>query len=374
MSDDRDESPVKPTVIDLDAEDVVTDEVKTEPVEEKPAPARHRSNLWWPGAALVLGLIAGGWLYRDVLSSYFPSGGLNDATARIATLEQQTRAIADQSAAAAARSADDVAKLTRQVDGSGKLMQRAQTTATEFGQRLSEMDARLKAITSDLGKLKSAPAAAPTPAGNGVTVDPEAVAALAQRVSDLEKEVASLKAGASPSGGGAQVAALSQALADLKAKIAAGLPYKDELGRVQRLAPAAAGLDVLDARANEGLPTAQGLADEMEGLISSLPKPDGAEAADGGYFDGFWRAVSGVITIRRIGEADWPGLAARVAAAARSGDLPSAIALIDKAEGAHPAALDQWRDRAKARLALEAALADTSQSVARQLSSMSSTP
>ncbi len=374
MSDNRDESPVRPAVIDLDAEDVVadTDEVKAQPAEEGKARPPAFSKLWWPGAALMMGLIAGGWFYRDVLSSYFPSSGLNNATARIATLEQQTRVIADQSAAAAAKSADEVAKLGQQLEGSGQLTRQAQATAAEFGKRLDELDAKLAAVTDDFRRLKPVPA--PVIAGREPAANPEALDALARRVAELEKEVASLKAGAPPSDRSSRATVLSQSFADLKAKIAAGVSYKDELEKVQRLAPAAAGLDALNAHGAEGLPTAQALAEEMEKLIPSLPKPEGVQPEAGGYLDGFWNAISGVITIRRIGEADWPGLAARAAEVARNGDLPGAIELIDKAEGVHPAVIDQWRERAKGRLAVEAALIDTSQSVMRQLSSMSSAP
>jgi hypothetical protein len=373
MNDDRDESPVKPTVIDLDAEDVVTDsdEMKSQPAEGQ-SRARVSSKLFWPGTALLLGLIAGGWFYRDVLSSYLPSSGLSDATARVVTLEQQTRAIADQTAAATSKLAGDVTKLGQQTESSEKLAARAQAATVELGKRLDDLDAKLAVFTADLEKLKSAPA--PAVVGSGSAANPDAVAALAQRVAELEKDVAGLKSGMRPSDQSAKADVISQTLADLKAKIATGAPYKEEMDRIQRLVPAAAGLDMLVKHANEGLPTPEGLALEMTHLIPSLPKSESVTADNAGYLDGLWNAVSGIITIRRIGEPDWAALATRVADAARSGDLPGAIAMIDKSEGGHPAGIDQWRDRAKARLNVEAALVDASQSVARQLSSMSSAP
>jgi hypothetical protein len=84
--------------------------------------------------------------------------------------------------------------------------------------------------------------------------------------------------------------------------------------------------------------------------------------------------MKSVITIRRIGDTDWPDLAAKCAALAESGDLAQAIERIDAAEGAKPAALSGWRDRAAARIALEAALENTSQAVLRQITSMGAAP
>ena len=50
-------------------------------------------------------------------------------------------------------------------------------------------------------------------------------------------------------------------------------------------------------------------------------------------------------------------MAEKAAAFAEAGDLTQAIAVIDAAEGEKPMALSQWRDRAAARLKLEAAVA-----------------
>ena len=190
------------------------------------------------------------------------------------------------------------------------------------------------------------------------------MAALAQRLDAVEKDVASLKTVSTPSDQSAATATLSQSLSDLKAKIAAGAPYHDELDRISRMVPAAAGLDTLSSHANEGLPTAAGLAAELTSLIPLLPKQEiELPSSENSYLDSFWNAMKSVITIRRIGETDWPDLAAKCAALAESGDLAQAIEKIDKAEGAKPSALTGWRDRAAARIALEAALEETSQAV-----------
>ena len=78
------------------------------------------------------------------------------------------------------------------------------------------------------------------------------------------------------------------------------------------------------------------------------------------------RGIKGA-TVRDIGESDWPQLAEKAAALAEAGDLPQAIDVIDQAEGAKPASLSNWRDRAAGRLALLAALDQVDQAVLRQI-------
>jgi hypothetical protein len=82
------------------------------------------------------------------------------------------------------------------------------------------------------------------------------------------------------------------------------------------------------------------------------------------------KSLSGVVTIRPLGETDWPAAAERAAAFAEAGDLTQAISVIDSAEGEKPMALTQWRDRAAARLQLEAALNQVSEAVLRQIAAL----
>jgi hypothetical protein len=302
MSDVKDESPVKPTVIDLDADDVVTERDPERQADLSPSPVSSRRGWILPVAALGLGGIVGGWLYKEVLASYFPSSGLNDATARITTLEQQLRTVADQSAAASAQASDAVTKLGQKIDDAQRIAGEAKAGSTDIGQRIADLETGVAALSDDLSKVKALPV--PPSSSGGQVPDLNALEALSQRVADLEKEMASLKAASKPTDQSVQAQALSQALAELRAKIAAGASYKGELERVQRAAPGAAGLDALVAHANEGLPAAQGLGDELAQLSPSLPKPETGEASDSGYLSGFWKAMSGVITIRHIGEAD----------------------------------------------------------------------
>jgi hypothetical protein len=376
-SKDDDEAAVKPQVIDLEAEDVTHAAEPDEVAKETPTPPTPRQNnprntSRWIAAALLAGAIAGGWLYRDVLSSYLPTDEMTSLKARIDTLEANAKISAGQLVAVSA-AADHANQAAQAADASSKEIA-SSVAATASGvsglsARVGKAEIALQSARSDLDALRSAVASGGT-AGSS-NVDPAALAAIGQRLDTLEKDVASLKGGAGATDQSASLAALSQALSDVRAKIAAGTSYRDELDRIARMVPAAAGLDILEAHASAGLPAAKGLAAELRAAIPALPKPKTSTPAESsGYLDSFWNAVTSIVTIRTIGEADWPAIAEQCASFADTGDLTQAIARIDASEGAVPSALGQWRDRAAARLKLEAALAEVSDAVQRQIVSL----
>lgn len=369
MTNENPESPLKPQVIDLDAEDVIVEEESAPAAPPPPVPPKKSTfPTTWLAVALLGGVVAGGWFYKDVLSSYMPSNELVTARSRIDALEAQTKTLGEQLTSIAGASD----QLKTEIQSATEKSSAGQNASAALETRMASIEAAAKSVKAELEKLKSAPAIAGT---TSTTVDNSALATLAQRLDALEKDVASLKTVSTPSDQTATTAILSQSLSDLKAKIASGASYAGELERISRMVPAAAGLDTLSANANEGLPTAAGLAAELTSLIPLLPK-QGIElpSSKNSYLDSFWDAMKGVITVRRIGETDWPDLAAKCAALAENGDLAQAIEKIDKAEGAKPASLSGWRDRAAKRIALEAALEETSQAVLRQITSIGATP
>jgi hypothetical protein len=368
-TDDND--PIKPQVIDLNAEDVTVDEeprpADPPPVQSAPA-ARKAGSAKWIALALLLGVAGGAWAYRDMLSAYLPSNAVAALQARVEVLEANGRtqadqiAVIDQSAGSAGKLA---AGLEQSVKDSAAAAAEAKSGLAALGERLAANEQALTQLRGDLDSLRTA---ASKGTGTGGTVDNSALVALGQRIDALEKDMASLKAGSGKADAAASTAALSQALSDLKAKVAAGVPYNDEYARIARMVPAAAGLDVLALNADAGLPDAAGLAAELRAAIPALPQPAAAEAAEGdGYLDWALDMLSGIVTVRDIGESDWPQLAEKAAALAEAGDLPQAIDVIDQAEGAKPASLSNWRDRAAGRLALLAALDQVDEAVLRQI-------
>jgi hypothetical protein len=408
MSDQKPEddgSAVKPQVIDLVAEEVVSadgaspsgtgagdpaaatpganaEAPSAPPPPPAPPPRKSswRGTLAWIVVALVLGAAGGGWLYRDQLSSYFPTNEMQALRVRIDALESARSALGGQ-IDAVSRTADAAAQAAAHATAAAEASARsASETAATMSTRLDGLEQRIaaaeavaKQAADDLDAFRKSLASAGIGTATGAT-DSAALAALAQRIDALEKDVASLKSSAGGGDTAALTAALSQALADLKAKIAAGVAYAAEYDRIARMVPAAAGLDVLAAHARDGLPGAPGLARELRDAIPSLPRPETPPAETGGYWSGLLDSLSGIVSIRTIGESDWPAVAEKAVAVAETGDLAQAIAVIDAAEGEKPVPLSQWRDRAAARLDLEAALAQASEAVLRQIAAMGATP
>lgn len=367
MTDEKPDDAVKPQVIDLEAEDVspVENEPKAEAETspEPPPPRLRPQHLYrWLAIAVLAGALGGGFLYRGVLSSYLPSDAVQAMDARIGSLEANGKTTGQQLVAVSA--ATDALKA--ETGAFAAAIKEASAKAGAAEEQATALGLRLAAIEKSIADLKSGIDALPP----GGTVDGGALAPLVQRIEALEKDVASLKSSGN-AGGGETVAALSQALADLKARIAAGAAFQDEYDRIARMVPAAEGLAVLATHASRGLPAFQSLAAELKDAIPFLPKPSAEETSSGDdYWDGLWNTLTSVVKIRDIGEADWPALAEQCASLAAAGDLAQAVTLIDKAEGAKPAALSQWRDRAAARLELEAAAEQVSQAVLRQIAAL----
>ncbi len=84
-----------------------------------------------------------------------------------------------------------------------------------------------------------------------------------------------------------------------------------------------------------------------------------------GWWAGILNSLSNLITIRVEGEVDWPSTASAAAAFAESGDLPQAIEHLNAAEGVKPVGVQQWIDRAQARLSVDKALQSVEEAVLR---------
>ena len=388
MSNQNDESGSKPQVIDLEAEEIRSEGETRAPASEEtreeaapaftPPPAPKRGASTWIIAALVLGLLGGGFLYRGVLSSYFPSNQMVALKNQVAALEQNNTDLGNQIAAVKQGADSATAAAAAATDAAAKAADAAKSAAAQIADVGSKADAgaqqaatladQIAALKSDLDGLRKSMSSAPAGSGGAASpADAAVLAALGQRIDALEKDVASLKASPAAGAQAGNTAALSQALSDLKAKVAAGTSFQPEYERIARMVPAAPGLDVIASDASEGLPDAKGLASELTAAIPSLPQPEAPAAEDDSYFGMVMKSLSGFISIRPIGDTDWRQLAEKAAAFAEAGDLTQAISVIDAGEGEKPMVLSQWRDRAAARLKLEAAVGQVSEAVLRQI-------
>jgi hypothetical protein len=338
------------------------------PREEPPiaiTKPQQRGSWIMPTVALVAGLGLGGWFYRDYLASYFPTPEMQAMQQRLLTLEQASASGNDRITAQE--------RLAEQLKGDIDAIEAQQAGVAADREKMSEEVTAANATTARIGRdlqsLKQqveAIAAAPQMTGTDVSpVDTTLVDALTARIAGLEKDIASLKSTASAA---PDLSVLSQSLADLKAKVTAGTPFKDEVERITRMVPAAAGLDVLTTHAEAGIPNAAQLAQNLIELKPSLPAaPHEMSAGEPGYWESFTGLFDDIITVRSIDSADWQSVADKASALAKEENLAGAIALIDAATGERPAEIMSWRNQAEQRIKLEQALSSTADAVTRQL-------
>jgi hypothetical protein len=372
MTTDKDTRSSNETIIDINPDDVV--DVGANSTAQPTSLAPKRPGYLWPLfgiGAVLLGALGGGWLYRDVMSPYFPSEQMSRLIERAETLETGNAALRDKLTSLDTLTQQfktDIDALEASVTGANSEGQRNGDAVRALADRAGQIEKALKdvqtaqaALQSTVTTLQSAPASATTSAP---TLD---LTAINQRLDALEKDLVSLKSAAGQGDG--DTAALSQSLSDLKAKFAAGAPFADELSRVQRMAPAAPGLDDLARLASTGVPDATALAVSLRAIAKDLtPAPAAASAATDDSWSGWAMDIlSDVVTIRNAGDADWVKTAEAAAAFAESGDLTQAIAHVTAAEGAKPPALQQWLEQAQARVSLEATLGDVEAAVLRML-------
>jgi hypothetical protein len=350
-------------IIDIDPENVV--EHKTENVASSPArkAGRGKTTLVLGAGLIVVSAVAGGWLYRDFLASYLPSDQVQAMATRVDTLEATSKTMSGK--------LDAVVGLTDEIKSQLGAAQLAAENADKLATTLTTESASTKetmvALQSALQKANAAvddlKKKISTASSGTVSID---TSGLAARLDTVEKDLASLK----QAGNNAHndQAILSQALADLKAKIAAGTAYANEFERVKRMVPAADGLDVLSSTAAQGLPNTQGLANELKAIAVNLPK---AEATPPVQDESWWGSavnmMSGLITVKTAGAADWQEVANQSAGLAEQGDLGKAVSSLEHAEGVLPVELQKWHDKAAARLSLESALQKTGDAVMRQI-------
>ena len=355
-------------IIDLDADQVIED-VDHVVSNNRPPPAKtaSRKRGWFfAGIALLAGALAGGWFYKDVLSVYLPSDQVRTLADKVAVLDASNGALreqlsnVDKLAAQLKSDVDSMEAKDTELAGLAEANQKSQSTTND---KLASLETALGETKKVMADIAARPVV--TTEGTTPSVDAGAITALQQRIESLEKDVASLKV--KPAEAADNRAELSQGLSDLKAKIAAGTGYRDEYERINRMVPAATGLDVLQQHAALGLPDAKGLGGELRALIGGLPKPivPGPVPESQSWWSGIYDSLSDLITIKVEGDVDWPSAASAAAALADSGDLPQAIEQLSKIEGSKPAGIQRWIDRANARLALEAALKSVEASVLR---------
>ncbi len=338
---------VKPQVIDLDA-DAVTEINETpeappppfEPAPPQPAPRTNsRTTLAIPLAALLVGALGGGWLYRDVLASYLPSDHMTALEKSVTSLQGDT---ASALKAAADKSQTDIAAFKSALDN-------ATSQQATLENRIAGLESQSAKLADDIEQLKKRPLTTTT----GANIDPAILTNLQEKIAALEGNIADLKKqGNTPN-------PVLAAFSTLRSTIDKGAAFNDQLAALTTAIPGLQIPDALTQSASTGTPTVMALAQELHQLASTLPTPasdDAAETTETGYWASFKKSLNNVISIKSEGPADWRTLASQASDLVDQGKLAEAIDLLSKA-GEPPVPVANWLQKAATRISVDAALA-----------------
>lgn len=354
-------------IIDIPPENVVEHQAASKTSKNSTQSRRGISRglqLVIAGGVIAASAIGGAWVYRDLLSSYFPSDEVLALTQRVDAQDTANKDLA--------KKLDAVVGVTDEIKSQAGA---AQSAAAEWRKELGAVKDADAAYTQSINEIQTAVGDAQSqlktlqdrlqtaPAASGAPfVD---TSALEQRLAAVEKDLNALKAG---TGSAVDTAALSQALADLKGKIAEGSGFVDELDRIRRSVPAAEGLDVLAKFAPQGVANVKTLQAQLKSAMAQLPKPETVPAQKDESWSGWIsNLLSDVITIRDEAQPDWLVLSQKAEAFLASGDLVQASAAFDNLAAALPDGLKQWHETIQARIALDGAFGKVSAAVLRQI-------
>ncbi|MBL26472.1 MAG: hypothetical protein CMM50_02830 [Rhodospirillaceae bacterium] len=292
---------------------------------------------------------------------------------RLLTLESRLSAAeGDNGTEAATARLDDLAARVDQLAG------RVDEAASQPGTDSSAVESRLSAIEdrlanagpSDVGDLADRVGRLENSLGGTADVSnrldslSQRLDGLSSTVTRLAERVSSFEAQNSAAREAAVTApALLLAVGDLRSAVDAGEPYADPLAAVTALASGNAGkghVDALSAHAGSGVPTLASLKadfDERAGaIVRAAAAPEGAA-----WYDRALAEVMNAVTVRRTGENvsgdTAPARVARAEARLAANDLEGAVEELSGLEGAAAEVAAPWIADARARLAVDRALA-----------------
>lgn len=316
-------------------------------------------------AAGALALMLTAWLFGLAIGD---DGRVDAQADRIASLEARLRDLAARPPPGPDERVDG---LSRRVTAGERALDQARA-----------LDARLAAAEAALAKLPAATeqqgtalaalrrrldeVAAMAAAGGGKPGEaPAAMAgpaleALTGRIDALETAAKGLQAAISAEAAKApapdRAARLAAAAVALRSSVEGGTPFAAELAALKRLAPADQRLASLEPFAAAGVPGREALLRDLQARLATIkpqaPQEPPATAREQGIMERAQAVLARLVRVRPVDAPSEAGdLLAPVRAAARSGDLDSALAEVRKLSPDLAAPFDPWVTRADGRAA-----------------------
>lgn len=289
---------------------------------------------------------------------------MRDLTTRLGALEARVRKIEAGAGSTGENSGDAAARIAALERSIGDIEQRLGTLGDQVAAlaaapsqprapsdpapdhaAIAQLSADVQMLSTTLANLDHRLAALEAAAPNQ-----DLVGALDRRISELEN--------ADP-GSAARNAALALAISRLASAADSGRGFRVELEALKLVAPPPFDASPFEPYAANGLATVQALGAWLEGIDGAIR--DGADADRGGdWFDRLWRGLAGLIVVKQAGEplgSEAEDHLLRAERRLEKNDLAAALREIEALGGAARAPAEAWLIDARARLALDAALA-----------------
>ncbi len=230
----------------------------------------------------------------------------------------------------------------------------AQRLATQVADTRADVDAaraEIPSLSARVAKLEAGPA-------NGEGSD---LSALAARLDKIEAALAAPKSETrvapekpSPADNPAAIAIVAGVIGD---RLAAGAPFGPELAALKRLGVDPAELAALQA-VLEGAPTGGALATSFDAIAPKVLAAT-SQGEGSGVVDRFLAHMRNLVRVRNLNETagdDPQAIVSQIEAACRRGDIAGALAAFSKLPEAGREAATDWRTKAGARQAADAAV------------------
>lgn len=323
-------------------------------------PARHGLIEDWRDGLWILLLLVVAAFSGALITRFWPASGDDDPTSmvevsgRIAALE-------------ASLPKDGRRELTTLKDRVAKIETRQKTIETAL------VAGSMAGSLAGLGTtLAPSAAAGPGVPALGPVVDPrKELADLAKRVEAVETKAAAVdklaefdtrlaKLEGSDLLDLARRAALATAVANMMRASQGSSPFKTEYGVVAAMMPGDKRLTDIAPLAETGLPTIGTMIGTFPNIADAARDAENAAKAET-WWERLWASFTGMVSIRSVGETEGHSTDARLSRAEvrlNAGDLPGAVKQLTPIGGVARDTLAPWLSQAKARVALETALAD----------------
>ena len=258
-----------------------------------------------------------------------------------------------------------------------------------FANALAQTTMRLSELETELARLKAAAETQASPADAAAITQMDATMraisgsldALSSAMTAVNTRLVALEAvqAAQPLGSEAKRMAYALGLRELERALNGSGPFAVELDALARLQDAAADPAIAQLRplAASGVASRAVLAAQFDAAASAIVRAGAAASEDTGWAGRAYGFVMSLVMIRPTGEReglDAPSRVARAQLRLEEGDLDAAIRELSQLEGPAAQAAESWLTDARARLTAEQALAQLTAALTAQLSDAANPP